>query len=110
MRSTICMKGVRKLFGPGLLFQQIRSCKIARFVIVWCGLSTSFYHHMVFLGLPGVFTEPFFKGVEIPLMDRRLVRFSRRRSLTAQCILHVVGQRIRIEPGRANRVDYATDD
>jgi len=61
---------------------------------------------MVSLGLPGGFTEPFFKGVVIPLMDRRLVRFLRRKSL----ILHVVEQHIRIEPGRVNREDYTTDD
>jgi hypothetical protein len=51
-----------------------------------------------------------FKGVAIPLMDRRPVRFLRRKSLTAQCILHVVEQHIRIEPGRVNREDDATDD
>lgn len=64
---------------------------------------------MVSLALPGGFTEPFFKGVAIPLMDRRRVCFLRRKSLIAQCILHlVVEQHIRIEPGRVNREDYAT--
>jgi len=65
---------------------------------------------MVSLGLPGGFTEPFSKGVAISLVDRRLVRFLRRKSFTAQCILHVVEQHIGTEPGRVNREDFATDD
>jgi len=43
-------------------------------------------------------------------MDRSLVRFLRRKSLTAQCILHVVEQHFRMEPERVNREDYATDE
>jgi hypothetical protein len=43
-------------------------------------------------------------------MDRALVRFLRRKSLTAHCIFRVVEQHIRIEPGRVNREDYATGD
>jgi len=41
------MRGIQKWYGEGLLFQEIKSCKIAGVVIGWYDLSTSFYHYMV---------------------------------------------------------------
>jgi hypothetical protein len=37
------MRGIQKWYGDGLLFQEIKSCKIAGVVIGWYDLSTSFY-------------------------------------------------------------------